>query len=342
MSAESLLPENFAARPAAMDDVEAVADLLAACSIELIGSPQLGVNEVRTDWQRPGFNLETDTLVVLAPDGQIVGYSAVWDNAPHVCISVDGSARPAYRGQGVGTVLCQWAEDRARQSVPKAPEATRVALRQEKLSTDETARVLLSGQGYRSVRYELCMLIEMDGPPPAPAVPEGIFIRPFVREREFRSVVMTLREVFSDHWGYVERPFEDEFQDWMHYLDKAPDSDPSLWFVAVDCNGGKDEIVGTSLCHPKLAEDPDKSLVFGLGVKRPWRRQGIALALLSHCFGALYRRGKRKVTLDVDAQSLTGATRLYEKAGMREYRQYVTYEKELRSGRDLSTQSVQD
>ena len=61
-----------------------------------------------------------------------------------------------------------------------------------------------------------------------------------------------------------------------------------------------------------------------------------ALALLHHSFGELYRRGKRKVGLEVDAQSLTGATRLYEKAGMRVDRQYDVYEKELRSGRDLS------
>ena len=341
MSATSLLPENLV-RPATMDDVEAVVDLLTACSIELIGNPELGVDEIRTGWQRPSFNLETDTLVMLAPDGQIVGYSAVWDNAPHVCIFVDGSARPEYRGQGIGMVLCQWAEDRARQSIPKAPEAARVALRQEKLSTDEAARALLRGQGYQLARYELCMLIEMDEPPPAPVVPEGIVIRPFVREQEARALVMAVREAFKDHWGYVERPFEDDFQDWMHYLDKAPDSDPSLWFVAVNCDGGKDEIVGTSLCHPTLAEDPEKSLVLGLGVRRPWRRQGIALALLRHCFSALYRRGKRKVTLGVDAQSLTGATRLYEKAGMRVDRQYVTYEKELRPGKDLSTQSVDD
>jgi mycothiol synthase len=44
----------------------------------------------------------------------------------------------------------------------------------------------------------------------------------------------------------------------------------------------------------------------------------------------------------VDAQSLTGATRLYEKAGMYVQRQYATYEKELRPGEDLSTQSVED
>jgi mycothiol synthase len=44
----------------------------------------------------------------------------------------------------------------------------------------------------------------------------------------------------------------------------------------------------------------------------------------------------------VDASSLTGATRLYEKAGMRVLRQFDNYEKELRPGRDVSTQAVEE
>ncbi|MCK4450237.1 MAG: GNAT family N-acetyltransferase [Anaerolineae bacterium] len=103
-----------------------------------------------------------------------------------------------------------------------------------------------------------------------------------------------------------------------------------------------EEITGMSLCCPKTAEDPGMGWVDSLGVRRPWRRRGLALALLHHSFGEFYRRGKRKVSLEVDAQSLTGATRLYEKAGMHVDRQYVMYEKELRPGRDLSTQFVDD
>jgi mycothiol synthase len=91
-----------------------------------------------------------------------------------------------------------------------------------------------------------------------------------------------------------------------------------------------------------MAEDPEMGWLFGLGVRRPWRRRGLALALLHHCFGELYRRGRRKVSLGVDAQNLTGATRLYERAGMHIQRQHHQYEQELRPGRDLSTQSLEE
>jgi hypothetical protein len=42
----------------------------------------------------------------------------------------------------------------------------------------------------------------------------------------------------------------------------------------------------------------------------------------------------------VDAQSLTGALRLYENAGMHVYRAFDQYEKELRPGKELSVQSL--
>ena len=44
----------------------------------------------------------------------------------------------------------------------------------------------------------------------------------------------------------------------------------------------------------------------------------------------------------MDAQSLTGATRLYERAGMRPLVHYDSYEKELRPGVELSTQTLDE
>ncbi|MFQ6102209.1 MAG: GNAT family N-acetyltransferase [Anaerolineae bacterium] len=336
MSTKLLLPENFAARPATMDDVEAVVELLNACSIEQIGRPRVEVDEIRTDWQQPTFNLETDTLVVFAPDGKLAGHAALWDSGPHVRIFVAGDVHPEYKGQGIGTSLCQWAEERARQAVSKAPEGARVVLMQEKLSTNEPARALLREQGYQLVRHGFRMVIEMNGLPPEPIVPAGLTIRTFARERDARAVVQAVREAFQDHWGYVEQPFEEEYQEWVHWMDNDPRYDPSLWFLAVD----GEEIAGLSLCCPRTVEDPEMGWVDALGVRRPWRRRGLALALLHHSFGELYRRGKRKVGLGVDAQSLTGATRLYKKAGMHVDRRYDTYENELRPGEDLSTQSM--
>jgi hypothetical protein len=66
----------------------------------------------------------------------------------------------------------------------------------------------------------------------------------------------------------------------------------------------------------------------------------VGLALLHHSFGEFYRRGRPTIALGVDAQSLTGATRLYERAGMHAQRRYAMHRKELRPGVDLGTQEV--
>jgi ribosomal protein S18 acetylase RimI-like enzyme len=102
----------------------------------------------------------------------------------------------------------------------------------------------------------------------------------------------------------------------------------------------EEEVAGICLCRPRSYEDPDLGFINILAVRRPWRKRGLGLALLRHAFNELYRRGKRKAGLGVDAQSLTGALRLYEKAGMYVHHQFDTYEKEIRAGREISVQSI--
>jgi mycothiol synthase len=147
-----------------------------------------------------------------------------------------------------------------------------------------------------------------------------------------------VREAFKDHWGYLDTPFEEERERWLHHMDTDAEFDPSLWFLAMD----GEEIAGISLCKWKAFDDPDMGWVNILGVRRPWRRRGVALALLRHSFREFYARGRCKIGLGVDAQSLTGATRVYEKAGMRSdpRRELLLYEKELQSGREIRTQSL--
>ena len=333
-----LLPPGYKARPVDLADAEAVADLMDACSLELTGKKSADAGEIRSDWQLPHMNLATDTLAVLAPDGALVGAAELWDGEPYVRNYVWAEVHPRHQGMGLGTAIARWAEERGRQLVPQAPAEARVVLWQFKLSADEAAGRLLRQQGYELTRHNLRMVIDFAAPPPEPAVPAGLTIRPFRRGQEERALVMAVREEFRDQWGNVEKPFDEDYQEWLHWMDTSPTCDTSLFFVAVD----GEEIAGTGLCKAAFAEDPEMGWIFALGVRRPWRRRGLALALLQHCFGALYGRGKRRAGLGVDAQSLTGATRLYEKAGMHADRlhQYSCYEKELRPGKELSTQAV--
>jgi ribosomal protein S18 acetylase RimI-like enzyme len=95
------------------------------------------------------------------------------------------------------------------------------------------------------------------------------------------------------------------------------------------------EIAGAALCRRKSWEREDTGWVRSLFVRKNWRRRGIALALLHHSFQELKVRGKDKAGLGVDARNLTGATKLYKKAGMHIRRQYDHYEIEIRPGVEL-------
>jgi GNAT superfamily N-acetyltransferase len=103
--------------------------------------------------------------------------------------------------------------------------------------------------------------------------------------------------------------------------------DPSLWFVAEE----GEEIVGVTLCKTLARE----GWIDVVGVRRPWRNRGLGLALLRHALDEYYRRNVPKVALSMDAESITGAPRLYGRAGMRLRENYVIHLKELRPGVDL-------
>ena len=110
--------------------------------------------------------------------------------------------------------------------------------------------------------------------------------------------------------------------------------DPSLWFLALE----GDEIAGITLCKTLAGE----GWVDVVGVRRPWRNRGLGLALLRHAFTEYHRRGTHKVGLSVDAESITGAPRLYGRAGMRVRESYIIHLKELRPGVDLGVRSDAD
>ena len=103
----------------------------------------------------------------------------------------------------------------------------------------------------------------------------------------------------------------------------SPRFDPTLWFVAEE----GDEIAGVALCSWHQSGDPQFGWVNVLGVRRPWRKRGLGLALLLHAFAEFGRRGATRVGLGVDAENTTGAVRLYERAGMSVARRNDTYEK---------------
>ncbi len=186
---------------------------------------------------------------------------------------------------------------------------------------------LLENAGMNICRVQWWMEIDFNSPPPEPECPSGIVMRSVSPDEDLRPILKVVREAWQDHWGYEERPFEEHYASWMSDWNEG-NFDRSLWFLAMD----GDIITGFSLCKPHFANDEVLGWVSTLGVIRSYRKQGLGMALLLHSFSELYQRGKARVGLGVDAGSLTGATRLYQRAGMHVVTQAEVYEKELRPG----------
>ena len=338
LNTTTALQEDFLMRPARPADMEVIVDLLNECAIAQTGAPEFSTNGLQTFWQSPGFDIASGTRVIVSPQGEIVAYADLEDTAAiPVTPFLWGRVHPDYEGQGLGTALMVWGEERARQAIARVPGDARVALRTFTLSTHEPSRRLLQKQGMTLIRHNWRMVIELDEAPPQPLWPAGITISSRQERPDLLPIFRASNEAFRDHWGHVDQPEETSFERFRHWADNDEEYDPATWFLAMD----GDEIAAVCLCRPLWYDDPDMAWVNTLGVRRPWRRQGLALALLYHTFAEFYRRGQKRVGLGVDASSLTGATRLYEKAGMHVARQYDTYEKDLRPGRDLSTQSLE-
>lgn len=334
------LPEGFTARGATMSDVEPALVLFNRWSRSVIGRDEItDAQAIRNEWGSPHFNPAEDICLVFAPNGQMAGYTEVWTTIkPAVHPWIWGRVDPDYEDLGIGSWMMHWAEQRALQALPSVPAELRFAPRVGTYPEALKPKQLFEDMGYRHIRSSYQMLIEMDAPVPEPVWPEGIILRTFGPKIDAEAIYHAEEDSFRDHFGYVQQPFEEGFNRFKHFVFDAADFDPTLLFLAVDESSG--EIAGINICSPHSHYDPEMGWVGTLGVRRPWRKRGIGLALLRHSFNEFYRRGKRKVGLGVDAQNLTGALRLYKNAGMHVHQAFDLYEKELRPGKEFSVQSL--
>jgi mycothiol synthase len=325
------LPVGFTARGARLEDVQLACELFNRWSNSVLGRDEFAdPQSIREEWQFPGAELAEDTRLVFAPNRDLAGYIEVWTTDPPTNHpELWGRVDPRYEDLGIGTWMMHWAEHRALQALQHIPAELRFAPRVGTFRQAEKAKTLFEESGYRHIRTTYHMLFEMTTDIPAPHFPEGIELRPFIPGEDDIAVWQAQNEAFRDHWGHKDMTFEE----WSY--DRLQDSefDPTLWFLAVDRQSA--EIAGYAICRPHSFQDPEVGWVRSLGVRRPWRKRGIGVALLRKAFHEFYRRGKRKVGLGVDAQNLTGALQLYENAGMRVVLAFDHYEKELRPGREM-------
>lgn len=324
MKKETLLNSNLNLRAVTWADAHAVAQLIyEVCQADGDVTVALTPEELQHEWRSEGFNLETDAFLMETQDGRVVGYQDFDNVKDHAHLAIDGYLHPDFKGFGIDRVLLERAEERAREEMKLTAPDLRVYIRSTMDGKDENAINLHQEMGYVPVRYFWRMEITLDETPAIPAFPAGIELYPFDKEAHGRLVWQADNEAFSEHWGSHGATFEK----WSHRKFGRPEFDPALWLVAWD----GDQIAGFSQNRFRMGI----GWVGTLGVRKPWRKNGLGLALLKYSFHDFYNRGTKTIGLGVDASNSTGATRLYEKAGMHVASEFVTFEKELRPGRSF-------
>jgi mycothiol synthase len=298
-------------RPPREDEFAAILELMNAHQLAAVGEADVTADELRTWLTSPSVDIAHDVRV-LEQDGRLVGYADVDSNKAEPPLWwCDLRVAPDADADVVTGELVEWMEERAEGG----------KLRVWSSATDSRLLAAVERLGFAPSRHSYSMEVDLAAADGAPAWPDGISVRPLA-EGEVRRAYDAVIEVWQDTSDQVVESFED----WRHWVTREETFDPSLWFLAL----AGDELAGFSLCRKDLM-DPAAGHVELLGVRRPWRRHGLGHALLLHSFQAFRERGWTRGTLGVDASSPTGATRLYERAGMSVYRTTVFLERALPS-----------
>jgi mycothiol synthase len=303
-------------RPTPARFEEALA-LLQASDAAVWGASDWTESELREDWKR--LDLERDAWLVEL-DGRLAGVAHLLDRKGARFIG-DAYVHPELARRGVGNVLLGLLETRVCELRAEWPDRDRVVLQAAHLVGDRRAPALFRGRGYTRVRSFLRMVVDVEREHPAPRWPQGVELRPFDVELHGPQLHAAHEEAFADEWGHVAHPYDE----WRERVFDRPSLDPAL--VPVVWAGG--DPVAFSLNYPK--RNGDWGWIGMLGVLPGWRRRGLGLALLRESFRRFRETGETTVALGVDTENPTGATRLYERAGMRVLWQADVWEKELRA-----------
>jgi mycothiol synthase len=291
---------SVALRTPTVDDVPAITAFLDEHGRAAIGESEIGEAEVR-HW----LTIPTLWFQVAEHEGRLVGYLDLGtEDDEHFVADARALERDA------ADALIGAAEARAGSG----------RIHGVVQGDDDLMRSAFEDGGYRLVRHSFQMRIDFDEELPEPEWPDGLTVRNF-RPGDEERVYAASQEAFADHWDFHPQSFEQ----WRAFTLDRHDFDPALWWLAED----GDELAGISLNSWHFSGDPQFGWVHILGVRRPWRRRGLASALLLQSFRDFRERGATRAGLGVDAENTTGAVRIYERAGMRPVRRNDLYEKTL-------------
>jgi mycothiol synthase len=265
-------------------------------------------------------------ILIAEVDGEVIGYNRVfWDKLDDGTRTYTsfGFMLPKWRRLGIGRVMLHHAERRLREIAADHPGDRPKFFHSWSADTEVGTTKLLESEGYQPARYFFEMVRDLAEPIIESPMPEGLEVRP-VQKDHLWLIFEAMNEAFRDHWGHRDATKE-EYEQWMKY----PQFKPDHWKVAWD----GDQVAG--MVHNIINEDENEEYERKRGytenicVLRPWRKRGLARALLTQSFSYLKQLGMTEAALGVDTENLSGALRLYESVGFQCVKRQTDYRKPL-------------
>jgi mycothiol synthase len=294
------LPDGLVARPLTWDDVDAISRLERACEASDDGEAEIALSDVEAGWRRPAFDPATMSVGVFDAD-RLVAYAEVFQSRAEAAVA------PAERGRGIGSALARWTWANARSS-------GRDRVGQTISDTEDAARAIFESFGYERGHTSWILRIGIDDEPPAPLVPDGFTLRPYLSGDEARMF-----DVIETAFSAWEGREPNTFADWRAQFLDRDEVRPELQVLAAE----GDRLVGVAINYD-YAED-DEGWIQQLAVHPTHQGRGLGRAMLQESFRRFHAIGRRSCGLTTDSR--TGALGLYEHVGMRVRKSYTHWEK---------------
>jgi mycothiol synthase len=323
-------PVGFRAVMGPPDDLEEVVDLVVGAETSVDGASAANLSLIGMLVGRPGTDPAHDLLQVRDTTTGGLAAIGIYNNSdPHIESETSGRVHPDHEGVGIGSAIVRWGLERSRTLMPRAPSDARVTNRCQISDQNTAAARLLTDLGYTADRHEIEMQIVFGEPVVIAPLPSGITVRKMSGADDLAIVAGVVTAAFRDHYGWVRSSQEDTMGRWENFRAMDEWDDGLVWIAET-----AQEAVGVLVGIRTHGSHTDSGFIGSLGVRRQARGRGLARYLLTAACAEYQDRGMRSVALDVDADNLTGATRLYESVGMAPVRAETAYLIELRPGID--------
>jgi GNAT superfamily N-acetyltransferase len=286
-------------------------------------------------WTRETLRLEIEgatnaepheDVLIATVDERIVAYARLeWsdtsDGERHYWS--DGHVHPGWRRRGIGRELLARSEERRRAVAASHDHPGRPVFVTWLADGDKGGVALLAASGYEPVRVYRHMVRPDMEDLLVPPLPAGILVRPVTPELA-RPVFDAMMEAFRDHFGAQDGSPE-AFVRWRD----DPDFDLALLVVGFDGEQVAGAAQGYIVPEENRANAYLRGWVDPVFTRRPWRRRGLASALIGRALVRLRDRGMTSAQLDVDTRNANEALTLYERHGFRAERAETEWHKPL-------------